>query len=119
MVIWLRNFLSELGYGKAVARIKQDNMSTMDLIYEGRAKALSTKHIDRRYFYVKDLIDRNECRVVYCRTDMMLADIMTKPLSGFYFERFRDKLMDAGNVKLVPLPRREKVKKISLVNNTR
>jgi hypothetical protein len=111
MVIWLRNFLSELGYGKAVARIKQDNMSTMDLIYEGRAKALSTKHIDRRYFYVKDLIDRNECRVVYCRTDMMLADIMTKPLSGFYFERFRNKLMNAGNVKLIPLPKKERTKK--------
>jgi hypothetical protein len=43
---------------------------------------------------------------------MMLADIMIKPLSGFYFERFRDKLMNGGNVKLQPLPRREKVKKV-------
>ena len=81
-------------------------MSTMDLIYEGRAKALSTKHIDRRYFYVKDLIDRNEVRVVYCRTDMMIADIMTKALCGHYFERMRDKLMNFGNIKLEPLPRR-------------
>ena len=28
MVIWLRNFLSELGYNKDVGIIKQDNMST-------------------------------------------------------------------------------------------
>ena len=56
MVIWMKNFLSELGYGKECGVIKQDNMSTMDIIYAGRAKAMSTKHIDRRYFYVKDLI---------------------------------------------------------------
>jgi Reverse transcriptase (RNA-dependent DNA polymerase) len=108
MVLWSRKFLNELGYGKDVARIKQDNMSTMDLIYEGRAKALSTKHIDRRYFYVKDLIDRKEVRVVYCRTDMMIADLLTKPLSGFYFERLCNKLMNFGNVVLVPLPKRQR-----------
>ena len=108
MVIWMRNLMSEISYRQECSIIKQDNMSCMDLIYEGRAKALSTKHIDRRYFYVKDLIDRNEVRVVYCRTDMMVADIFTKPLSGYYFERMRDKLMNFGNVKLIPQPKKVK-----------
>ena len=87
-------------------------MSTMDLIYEGRAKATSTKHIDRRYFYIKDLIDRYLLFVAYCRTDMMIADIFTKPLSGFYFERLCAKLMNFGNVRLVQLnmSRRKNVK---------
>ena len=46
--------MNEIGYTQELGIIKQDNLSTMDLIYEGRSKALSTKHIDRRYFYVRD-----------------------------------------------------------------
>ena len=106
MVIWTRNFMNELGYVQEPAVIKQDNMSCMDLIYEGRAKALSTKHIDRRYFYIKDLIERKQVIVVYCRTDMMLADIFTKALMRFYFERLCVSLMNRGNKKLKPLARR-------------
>jgi hypothetical protein len=113
MVIWIRNLMNEIGYTQDVGIIKQDNMSTMDLIYEGRAKALSTKHIDRRYFYVRDLITRKLVRVVYCRTDMMIADIFTKPLSGYYFTRLSNKLMNYGNVKLQPLPRRQRKVKFS------
>jgi hypothetical protein len=108
MIIWVRNFMKEIGYRQELGIIKQDNMSTIDLIYEGRAKALSTKHIDRRYFYVRDLIERKEVIVVYCRTDMMIADIFTKPLSGFYFERLRDKLMNFGKIILKPLPKRKR-----------
>ena len=106
--LWLRRLLNEIGYAKEITRIKQDNKSTLHLIYEGRAKVLSTKHIERRYFYIKDLIDRNEVRAVYCRSDMMLADIYTKPLGGFYFERLDNKIMDCGNVILEPLPKRER-----------
>lgn len=116
--IWSRNFLKEVGYGKQITTIKQDNKSTISLIREGRAKALSTKHIDRRYFYVKNLIERKEVIVDYCRTDMMIADILTKALSGFYFERMRDKLMDFGNINLVPLLRRQR-KRVTFDTNTK
>jgi Reverse transcriptase (RNA-dependent DNA polymerase) len=106
MVLYAKHFMEEVYCKQERAVIKQDNMSSMDLIYEGRSKALSTKHIDRRYFYVKDLIERGEVRVVYCRTDMMLADIFTKALMRFYFERLCVSLMNRGNKKLKPLARR-------------
>ena len=113
--IWLRNFLNEIGYAKDAAIIKQDNISTLHLIHEGRAKALSTKHINRRYFYIKDVIDRNEIRLEYCRTDLMLADILTKPLQGYLFERLEEKIMNCGHVNLKPLPKR--VRKVRFVNS--
>ena len=117
IVIWMKNFLGELDYGKERGIIKQDNTSTMDLIYEGRSKAMSTKHIDRRHFYVKDLIDRKWVIVVYCRTDMMIADLMAKPLSGFYYERQQNKLMNFGNVTLIPLCRKNK-RNVNNVDNS-
>ena len=44
---------------------------------------------------------------------MMIADLYTKPLGGHYFTRLRDKLMNFGNVKLQPLPRRQRKVKFS------
>ena len=45
---------------------------------------------------------------------MMLADIYTKPLGGFYFERLEKKIMDCGNEILKPLPKR--MRKVQFVD---
>ncbi|CAI7809444.1 unnamed protein product, partial [Closterium sp. NIES-53] len=40
-----------------------------------------TKHISLRYFFVKDAIDKGRMRLVYCPTDDMAADSLTKKLT--------------------------------------
>jgi hypothetical protein len=35
-----------------------------------------------KYFYITDLIERKEIEVKYCPTDYMVADYMTKPITG-------------------------------------
>ena len=52
-----------------------------------------TKHIDIRYHYLRELVKAKVCVATYCRTDEMLADILTKLLAKGVFTRFRDKLL--------------------------
>ena len=74
--------------------VYRDNQSSMKL--EENSKTSSgkrTRHFNIKYFYITDLIKRNEIQIEYCPTDDMIADFMTKPLVGKKFERFCDKIM--------------------------
>jgi hypothetical protein len=89
MVIWFRNFLSGQGYDLLPAVICQDNQSTIALAEKGRSTSDRTRHIDIRYFFVKDLIERKEIEIEYLKTEDMIADLLTKPLQGHKFRRLR------------------------------
>ena len=74
--------------------IYQDNISAMLLEKNGRSSSgKRTKHINIRYYYVADKIAKGEVNVIWCPTDQMVADFLTKPLQGKAFVEFRDKLM--------------------------
>ena len=51
------------------------------------------RHVDIKYFWVKDRVDKKEVEIKYCPTTLMLADYYTKPLQGNVFRRFRDVIM--------------------------
>ena len=51
-----------------------------------------TRHIDIKYFWVREQVELGEITMTYCPTDKMLADIMTKPLPINTFERLRSQL---------------------------
>ena len=53
----------------------------------------NTRHVKNRYFGIKDRIDKGEIQVMYCPTELMLADYFTKPLQGSLFRRFREIIM--------------------------
>ena len=64
---------------------------------ENNGKASSgkrTRHFDIKYFYVTNLFGRDEVEVIYCPTDDMIADYMTKALTGTKFHYFRDLVMN-------------------------
>ena len=70
--------------------ILQDNQSTMLLAHNGQqSSGKATTHIDVRYYFVKDQIDKNLMRLENCPTDLMVADMLTKPLQGTQFRRLR------------------------------
>ena len=52
-----------------------------------------SRHIDIRYFFIKDRIQRGEINLVYCPTGEMVADVFSKPLQGGLFKKFRDVVM--------------------------
>ena len=42
-----------------------------------------TKHIDTRYFYIRQLVEDHQIAIYYVPTQQMVADIFTKPLKAF------------------------------------
>ena len=93
-IIWLRNFMQAQGHKMEPAILLQDNMSTIALINTGRAKAEKSRHINVRYFWIRDRIEAKEIVVEHKPTEHMLADALTKPLTGSLFTRMRALLLN-------------------------
>ena len=94
LVIWTRYFLQEQGYEMKPSLVHQDNKSAMLLEENGKASSSKrTKHINVRYFFVKDRIDKGEVALQHCPTEEMWADMNTKPRQGRAWCLFRSKLM--------------------------
>ena len=92
--IWLLNFLKSQGYEIWHNVIYQDNQSAIRMEKNGRNSCTgNSRHIDVRYFFVKDRIDKREMCVEYCPTTAMLADYYTKPLQGSLFKKLRHVIM--------------------------
>ena len=95
LILWTRYFLEAQGYGVDDAIIYQDNKSAILLEQNGRASSTRrTRHLNIRYFFVTDRINKDEVHVHYCPTHNMLADYFTKPLQGATFRKFRDAIMN-------------------------
>lgn len=67
----------------------EDNQSCLDLVKEEERLSDRSKHIDTRFHFVKDYITQKIVTCVYCPTDEMLADILTKAIPASKFEKFR------------------------------
>jgi hypothetical protein len=87
-------FLEAQGEPHAPAVIFQDNQSTMALVSNGSSKSDRTRHIAIRYFWTKERVDSKDLVITYLPTDLMVADILTKPLQGAKFVELRAKLMN-------------------------
>ena len=56
-------------------------MSSLSLEKNGRiSSSKRMKHIKAKYFLIKDYYDYGEIDLGYCPTDVMWADVLTKPL---------------------------------------
>jgi hypothetical protein len=67
--------------------IYQDNQSTM-LIAKQNTTSNKLKHINNRYFFVREKIAEGEITLQYLSTKEMVADGFTKPLQGQAFKDF-------------------------------
>jgi hypothetical protein len=66
----------------------KDNMSVLSLKKNGRIlSSKRTEHIKAKFFLIKDYYKAGEIDLRYCPTDVMWADVLTKPLQG---QKFRD-----------------------------
>ena len=89
-VLWTNYFMRAQGWNTFETIVYQDNKSAILLENNGKASSSSrTKHINVRYFFVKDCVERKELCIEFCGTDEMWADFYTKPLQGWKFEVFR------------------------------
>ena len=93
-ILWVKNFIESQGHKTDSAIIHQDNKSTIVLAEKGRSTTNRTRHINIRYFFIKDRIESKDVKVIYTNTDEMVADFFSKPLQGQLFERFRSIIMN-------------------------
>jgi hypothetical protein len=92
--IWYILFFGAQGYKIKQNILFQDNESAIKMEINGRNSCTgNSRHINIKYFWVKDRVDRKEIEVRYCPTHLMLADFFTKALQGNLFRTFRDIIM--------------------------
>ena len=97
-MIWVNYFLYEQGYHHPTTIVYQDNRSAILLEQNGTLSSTRrTKHINVRYYFIKDKIDSKEIVVKWCPTDQMIADFHTKPLTGDKFRHFRKNILNLKN----------------------
>jgi hypothetical protein len=95
-ILWTQLFMQAQGIKVTDNILYQDNKSAILLETNGRASSSKqTKHIEIRYYYIVDCIAKGDLSVVWCPTNKMIADFLTKPLQGKVFQQFRDVLMGA------------------------
>ena len=92
--LWMRNLLIAQGYTVEDCILFQDNQASMKLEKNGFASTgKRTKHFDIRWFFVTDLVRQGVVSIDYCPTQDMVADVMTKPLQGSQFQKFRNAVL--------------------------
>lgn len=93
-LIWTIKFMKYQGYDIDKKIFYQDNQSAMKLEQNGRKSCgQKSRHIDIRYFFIKDVLRRENIDLQHCPTEEMIADFYTKPLQGALFERMRNFIM--------------------------
>lgn len=90
--IWLKKLLSQITDtlpGPVTLYI--DNKSAIDLaknpVFHGRSK-----HIDVRYHFIRECVDRGDIVISHVSSEKQCADILTKAMAAAKFEEMRELL---------------------------
>jgi hypothetical protein len=95
MIIRVKKFIEKEGFKVNLNVIFQDNTSTMKLQNNGKlSSGKRTRYFDVNFFYITDLISRDEIVVKYSPPADMIGDYLSKPVVGAKFEKFREKIMN-------------------------
>ena len=91
---WITNIL------KSVYRIKNIGTAIIEVDNEPAIKAViganltkNLKHISSKYLYARLAYQERRMLFVYCKTDFLLSDALTKPLAGLKFFLFKLRLL--------------------------
>jgi hypothetical protein len=87
-VLWILKLLKQIGYPTSTVPVYIDNQGAIESTKNG-THSERTKDIDVAYKYGRELLQAKVISLVWCPTDNMTADILTKALGWEKFERFR------------------------------
>ena len=86
--LWLRSFIEQLFDTKlSPTTMFSDNQSAIALAKDHQYHA-RTKHIDVRYHFIRWIVEKGAVRLVYCPTEDMVADTLTKALPSAKVKHF-------------------------------
>jgi hypothetical protein len=91
-VLDVQQFLKGQGYKLQPPKLHQDNTAAISLVTKGGGRS-RTKHMKVRQHMVKEMFDNEEVNIACLKTNDMIADILTKPLSGPQHHKLTDLLI--------------------------
>ena len=78
-LLWMKKVLTDYGLSQDTMVVYCDNSSAID-ISKNPVQHSKTKHIEIRYHFIRDLVERKIMCLEYILTERQNADIFTKPL---------------------------------------
>lgn len=89
-VIWLRGLAKEFDIKVPDAvTIYTDSQSSISIV-NNQKFSCRTKHIDTKYHFVRDFVEKKLIRLCYHPTETNVADLMTKPLGATKVKALRE-----------------------------
>ena len=87
-LLWMKKLLTDYGITQDTMVVYYDNSSAID-ISKNTVQHSKTKHIEIRYHFIKDLVERKIVCLEYIPIECQNVDIFTKPLDRSKFETLR------------------------------
>jgi hypothetical protein len=92
-VVFLRGLLEHMTFVQERPTIVHEDNYGCICLTKNHVLHSRTKHIRLRHHKIRELVEEKAVEIVYCRTDEMIADILTKLLPKQRFILLRDKLL--------------------------
>jgi hypothetical protein len=94
--LWLRSLIFQIfSITFPATTLFSDNQSTIVLMKDHQYHA-RTKHIDVWYHFIRWIVEEGKIRLIYCPTDDMVVDTLTKALSSAKVKHFATCLAHIG-----------------------
>lgn len=95
-IVWLRYILEQINWElPSVPCVKCDNQAAMNFA-KGNNVGSHSRHIDTKYFYIRDMVNAGALKIDYISTVDNNADIFTKPLP----KRRNEEILRRMNIKI-------------------
>ena len=90
--VWLRRLMEELNQDVTNPTIIFDDSQSATALAKNPQFHRKTKHIDIRYHFIRDQVEKGFVTIKYCASADMLADILTKGLQRLTHDKLSEKL---------------------------
>ena len=77
--LWLRKLLADLHFSVNTIVIRADNQGALQLL-KNPITSMRSKHIDVLYHFARERVERKEVVFEYVKTELNIADVLTKAL---------------------------------------
>lgn len=77
---WMQVFLRELGFAVDEPIVSEQDNQSVIAIAANPIHHARIKHIEVKTYYIREKIENKLVKLVYCPTEMMVADLLTKAL---------------------------------------
>lgn len=87
-LLWIRKLMADVGEPASKILLYEDNQSAIRQLESERLERRS-KHVDTKFQFTKDLVQQGVLTVIYCPSEHMVADMLTKPLNKIKLMKHR------------------------------